>query len=191
MLSLLMFTRTPGLSNPCPAEELMQIAIEQPQHYAQVFEVTRAAFAGDDEAHLVERLRADGLVRLSLVAVEDGEVVGHVLFTDLAVTVDARAVRALCLAPVSVRPDYQNSGVGSMLIREGLRQSAQAGFEAVVVLGHPAYYPRFGFSAKLAEKLVAPFAGEAFMAIELLDGALQGEAGTVVYPEAFGIVEGH
>lgn len=191
MLSLLMFTRTPCLSTPCAMEELMQLAIEQPQHHPEVFEITRAAFAGDDEAHLVERLRADGLVRLSLVAVEDGEVVGHVLFTELAVTVDARAVRALCLAPVSVRPDYQNSGVGSMLIREGLRQSALAGFEAVVVVGHPAYYPRFGFSAKLAEKLVAPFSGEVFMAIELVDGALRGESGTVVYPEAFGIVEGH
>ncbi len=191
MLSLLMFARTSCLSKPCAMEELMQIEIEQPRHHAEVFEVARAAFGGDDEAHLVERLRADGLVRLSLVAVEDGEVVGHVLFTDLAVTVDGRALRALCLAPVSVRPDYQNSGVGSMLIRESLRQSAQAGFEAVVVLGHPAYYPRFGFSAKLAEKLVAPFSGDAFMAIELVDGALQGEAGTVVYPEAFGIVEGH
>lgn len=169
----------------------MQIENEQPQHHAEVFEVTRAAFAGDDEAHLVERLRADGLTRLSLVAIEDDEVVGHVLFTDLPVTVDARVLRALCLAPVSVRPDYQNTGVGSMLIREGLRQSAQAGFEAVVVVGHPAYYPRFGFSAKLAEKLVAPFSGEVFMAIELVDGALQGGAGTVVYPEAFGIADGH
>jgi putative acetyltransferase len=107
------------------------------------------------------------------------------------VSVDGRALRALCLAPVSVRPDYQSSGVGSMLIREGLGQSAQAGFEAVVVVGHPAYYPRFGFSAKLAEKLAAPFSGDVFMAIELVDGALQGEAGTVVYPEAFGIEDGH
>lgn len=190
MLSLLMFGRASAPACDFTLEECMQLAIEQSAHHPQVFELTRAAFGGDDEARLVERLRGDGLVRVSLVAIEDGEVVGHVLFTDLAVSVDGRRLRALCLAPLSVRPDYQRSGVGSMLVREGLRQAAQAGFEAVLVLGHPDYYPRFGFSAALAQKLAGPFSGEAFMALELAADALRGRAGTVVYPDAFGIEGG-
>lgn len=187
MLSLLMFGRASAPVDDYATEDYMQIVTEQPAHHPQVSGITRAAFGSDDEVRLIERLRSDGLVRVSLVAIEDGEVVGHVLFTDLAVTVDGRSLRALCLAPVSVRPDYQRSGVGSMLIREGLRQSALAGFEAVVVVGHPAYYPSFGFSAALAQKLVGPFSGEAFMALELVLGVLRGDAGTVVYPAAFAL----
>lgn len=188
MLSRLMFavrdlTPAPG------QEEEMQIHAERREHRAAIHALTQAAFGRVDEADLVDRLRADGLVRLSLVAVEDGEVVGHVLLTALAVSVDARAVDALCLAPVSVRPDYQGSGVGSMLIREALVRAEQSGFEAVVVLGHPGYYPRFGFSAALAAKLAAPFSGEAFMALELVEGGLRGESGRVRYPPAFGIDE--
>ncbi|MGO1069356.1 GNAT family N-acetyltransferase [Lysobacter sp. CA199] len=165
----------------------MRIEIEQAAHRAQIHAITRAAFGGDDEADLVERLREEGWVRLSLVAVEDEEVVGHVLFTALPVIVDGRTVDALCLAPVSVRPDYQRSGVGSMLIRDALARLADSGFEAVIVLGHPAYYPRFGFSAALAAKLAAPFSGEAFMALELVEGALRGQSGRVRYPAAFGV----
>ncbi|MEH6421929.1 GNAT family N-acetyltransferase [Pseudomonas sp. CGJS7] len=165
----------------------MHITEEQTAHRAQIHAITRAAFGGDGEADLVDRLREDGLVRLSLVAIEDAQVVGHVLFTALAVQVDGREVDALCLAPISVRPDYQGSGVGSMLIREALARLADDGYEAVVVLGHPEYYPRFGFSAALASKLAAPFSGEAFMALELVEGALRGEAGRVRYPDAFGI----
>jgi putative acetyltransferase len=191
MLSLLMFST---VRDPAPArgqEDDMQVLIENESHRAQIRAITQAAFGGDDEADLLDRLREDGLVRLSLVAVEDGQVVGHALFTALPVSVDGREVEALCLAPVSVRPDYQGTGVGSMLIREALARLAHSGFEAVVVLGHPGYYPRFGFSAALAAKLAAPFSGEAFMALELVEGALRGESGRVSYPSAFGIVDGH
>jgi putative acetyltransferase len=191
MLSLLMFST---VRDPAPVrgqEDDMQVLIENESHRAQIRAITQAAFGGDDEADLLDRLREDGLVRLSLVAVEDGQVVGHALFTALPVSVDGREVEALCLAPVSVRPDYQGTGVGSMLIREALARLAHSGFEAVVVLGHPGYYPRFGFSAALAAKLAAPFSGEAFMALELVEGALRGESGRVSYPSAFGIVDGH
>ncbi|MFD0322612.1 GNAT family N-acetyltransferase [Lysobacter gummosus] len=191
MLSLLMFST---VRDPAPVrgqEDDMQVLIENESHRAQIRAITQAAFGGDDEADLLDRLREDGLVRLSLVAVEDGQVVGHALFTALPVSVDGREVEALSLAPVSVRPDYQGTGVGSMLIREALARLAHSGFEAVVVLGHPGYYPRFGFSAALAAKLAAPFSGEAFMALELVEGALRGESGRVSYPSAFGIVDGH
>ncbi|HEV7367657.1 N-acetyltransferase [Arenibaculum sp.] len=170
----------------------MRIEEETQALAARIRAVLAAAFGGGNEADLVERLRADGLVRLALVALEDGEaedgeVVGHVVFSDLAVEVDGRKVDAVALAPVAVRPDRQRRGTGAALIRAGLERLRRDGCEAVVVLGHPRYYPRFGFSPALARKLAAPFAGDAFMALELAEGALAGAAGSVRYPDAFGI----
>ncbi|QQP98036.1 GNAT family N-acetyltransferase [Lysobacter enzymogenes] len=184
MLSLLMFGSALRGAGP---EDDMRIEEETREQRAQTHALNCAAFGRADEADLVDRLRADGAVRLSLVAVEAGEVVGHILFTELPTQVDGREVDAVALAPMAVDPRRQNDGVGSALVREGLARLAQDRFEAVIVLGHPAYYPRFGFSAALAAKLASPFAGEAFMALELVAGALRGEAGRVRYPAAFGI----
>lgn len=170
-------------------EDDMQIQEETREQHARTHALNCAAFGRSYEADLVDRLRADGVVRLSLVAVEDGEVVGHILFTELPTQVDGREVDAVALAPMAVDPRRQSAGVGSALVREGLARLARDRFEAVIVLGHPAYYPRFGFSAALAAKLASPFAGEAFMALELAAGALRGEAGQVRYPAAFGIEE--
>jgi putative acetyltransferase len=93
----------------------------------------------------------------------------------------------LALAPLAVLPARQRQGVGSLLVREGLRASAAQGHRVVVVLGHPGYYPRFGFSAALARPLKAPFSGEHWMAAELVSGALAGVAGEVRYPPPFGL----
>ncbi len=168
----------------------MQILDEQPRHFAEIDALTRAAFGGGEEAGLLPRLRADGLVRAALVAVQEGRVVGHVMYTALEVRVDGREVAALCLAPLSVHPQWQRRGVGLALMRQAHAQLAAQGHEAVIVLGHPQYYPRAGFSAALAAKLAGPFSGEAFMALELVEGALSGSTGTVVYPAAFGIEDG-
>lgn len=145
------------------------------------------AFGGTFESTLVESLRAAFLDAVELVAVEDGEIVGHILFSALATMIDDEAVPALSLAPMSVHPDRQRSGIGSALVQAGLTLAARREWQAVIVLGHPEYYPRFGFSAELANRLDAPFEGEAFMALELVDGALEGKDGFVVYPAAFGI----
>lgn len=132
--------------------------------------VVARAFGREDEARLVDRLRADGDVMLSLVAEDDhGGVVGHVLLSRLSAP-----FRALALAPVSVSPERQNAGVGSALVRQALAEAAAAGWEAVFVLGEPAYYGRFGFTALLAAGFESPFAGEHFMAI-----ALRGELSTL------------
>lgn len=190
MLSWMMFSRVPPHAPPHtpPLEPPMRIQEQTREHEAQIDALTRAAFGGDGEAELVARLHADGLVRLSLVALDEaGQVVGHALFTALAVQVDGRRIDALCLAPVSVLPSWQRRGVGARLIRSGLARLAEAGFEAVVVLGHADYYPRFGFDPALASKLAAPFSGECFMALELSPGALAGERGSVTYPPAFGL----
>lgn len=153
---------------------------------AAIAAVNDVAFGGTAESALVERLRADGLVALSLVAEAPEGLVGHLLLSPLDVAVDGRPVKALALAPMAVAPGRQRQGLGGALIRAALRLARERGWEAVVVLGHPDYYPRFGFSAALAQHLRAPFSGPAFMALELVPGALQGGAGRVVYPPAFG-----
>lgn len=149
--------------------------------------LNRAAFGGEDEVGIVARLRRDGLVAVELVAEGDGVVIGHILLSWLPTSMDGRAVKALALAPVAVLPGYQRQGIGGRLIEAALEQARRHGAEAVIVLGHPGYYPRFGFSAALASRLVSPFSGEAFMALELVPGALAGEAGSVTYPPAFGV----
>jgi predicted N-acetyltransferase YhbS len=150
-------------------------------------EVNRQAFGQEEEVRLVDALRAGGFARLSLVAEEGGRVVGHLFFSDLPIETRGGTIPALALAPLAVVPARQRQGIGTALVREGLRVCAERGHRVVVVLGHPAYYPRFGFSARLAEQLKAPFAGESFMALELVPGALQGIVGTVHYPPPFGL----
>jgi putative acetyltransferase len=167
----------------------MHISPEDPGYAPAVAALNREAFGGEDEVDLIGRLRADRLVAVSLVAVEGAALVGHILFSDLAVRLDGRPIRAVSLAPMCVRTDRQRQGIGSALVRAGLDAVRAAEYAAVVVLGHPEFYPRFGFSADLAAKLASPFAGPAFMATELVPGALGGTRGTVTYPPAFRIAE--
>lgn len=140
--------------------------------FAAVRAVVTAAFGQAEEADLVERLRADGDALVELVAAPGGEVAGHVLFSRLALVGVGEALAAAALAPVSVAPAMQSGGMGGALIRAGLERCGALGLAAVVVLGHPGYYPRFGFSAEAARGLEAPFSGPAFMALELAPGAL-------------------
>lgn len=132
-----------------------------------------AAFGRADEADLVDRLRADGDALVELVAERDGRVIGHVLYSALALVGPEDALAAAALAPVSVTPEQQRAGTGGALIRAGNEACRAQGLAAIVVLGHPAYYPRFGFEASAAETLQAPFSGPAFMALALKSGALQ------------------
>src|SRR5436189_2542113 len=115
----------------------------RPSDLPAIEAVVAAAFGRGDEADLVKRLRADGDVVFELVAEEDGEVVGHILFSRLWAD---RLELYAALGPVAVRPDRQGSGVGSALVRSGLDCAREFGAHGVVVLGHPTYYPRFGFS---------------------------------------------
>jgi len=151
-------------------------------------EVNRLAFGGEEEARLVDQLRADGEVVVSLVAVDEDVVLGHALFSWLPIERRGQIIRAAALAPVAVRPERQRQGIGSTLIRRGIELCRERGCAAVIVLGHPEYYPRFGFTAELAANLRAPFAGPAFMALELTPGSLAG-GGEVRYPTAFAGLE--
>lgn len=143
------------------------------------------AFGGTFEATLVGELRDALLDAVELVAVADGLIVGHILFSALTMMMDDEAIPTLALAPMSVHADHRRMGIGSALVQAGLALAARREWQAVIVLGHPDYYPRFGFSAELASGLDAPFEGDAFMALELVDGALDGEDGLVIYPAAF------
>lgn len=129
-----------------------------------------AAFPSDMEARLVEKLRHCGALVLEQVAVaENGEIVGHVAYSRVtpAAIGSGQGLQVCCLAPVSVWPDNQRSGVGSALIEASLQALKDLGEDLVLVLGPPSYYPRFGFDPVLARKVQAPYAGDAFMALAL------------------------
>jgi putative acetyltransferase len=166
----------------------MLIREETEEDYRSIAAVNRRAFGGDYEETLIENLRAGSLVVASLVAVEDNKMVGHLLFSRLAVEIDGRGVNAVALAPMAVRPTHQRKGVGSQLIAKGLELLKERLIEAVFVLGHKGYYPRFGFSAEHTRKLDSPFHGIAqFMALELVPHSLAGKKGTVIFPPPFGL----
>ncbi|HEX8199789.1 MAG TPA: N-acetyltransferase [Isosphaeraceae bacterium] len=163
-----------------------RIREETADDHSTIREVNRLAFGRDDEGRLVDALRDGGFAKISRVAEVDGQIVGHILFSDLPIIRPEGTVPALSLAPMAVIPSHQRRGIGSALVRDGLRACQDAGHEIVIVLGHPEFYPRFGFSPKLAERLKAPFSGEAFLALELVPGALEGVEGEVRYPPPFG-----
>ncbi len=154
--------------------------------FAAIRQIIRHAFGRDDEANLVEQLRADGDVLVELVAANEIALTGHILYSPLAIERGGETLRAAALAPVSVLPAFQGQGIGGALIRAGNARCAALGLSAVIVLGHVDYYPRFGFSAAAAESLEAPFSGPHFMALELKPGALQ-TGGRVRYAKAFGL----
>lgn len=166
---------------------------ETAEDYAAIHEVNALAFRRDVEARLIEALRGspDFIPELSLVAVEGGRVVGHILFSPMAIETKDGAVPALALAVLAVRPELQNQGIGSELVRDGLERCRRLGHRIVVVVGHPGYYPRFGFSPARARGLEAPFPvpDEAFLALELVPGALEGVVGMVRYPPPFSEIE--
>jgi putative acetyltransferase len=151
-----------------------------------ILDVNREAFGREDEARLVDALRESPafVPALSLVAEEGGAIVGHILFTHLTVADGGVARPALALAPMAVLPASQNRGVGSALVRRGLADAREQGHHVVIVLGHPAYYPRFGFVPARPLGVRPPFdvPDDAFLVVGLTDGALDGLAGDVRHP---------
>lgn len=164
----------------------MEIRTEKPSDAPAVRLVHTAAFGRSDEADLVDRLRRQAASYLALVAVERGVVVGHIAFSPILMDPPRRGFAALGLAPMAVLPGHQRRGVGSALVREGLAACRQAGADAVFVLGHPEYYPRFGFRSAATLGIANAYGAppEAFMVIELTPGALDGVTGTALYDPA-------
>lgn len=165
----------------------MLIRTERDNDEAAIHRVNVSAFETPAEADLVDALREHAAPIISLVA-EDGEaVVGHIMFSPVSLS-SHPALAVMGLAPVAVTPTHQRQGVGSALIRAGLERCKAIGCSAVVVLGHPAYYPRFGFlpASRFGLRCAYEVPDEAFMALELQPGALKGTSGLVHYHAAFG-----
>jgi putative acetyltransferase len=163
---------------------------EQTEDIAQIDQVNKLAFGGDFESRLVDKLRQGSsfIPALSLVALLNEQVVGHILFSKICIVRPAGTrVETLALAPVAVHPRVQRKGIGGQLIRQGLAEARKLGFRSVIVLGHEHYYPRFGFRPAGHWHIEAPFAvpPAAFMAIELVPDGLADVSGVVEYPPAF------
>lgn len=165
----------------------MVIRSERPADAATVRSINEAAFGRPDEADLIDRLRAEGAVLLSLVAERAAQAVGHILFSRMWVDPPGLPIPAVALAPMAVRPEHQRQGIGAALIRAGLEDLRTKGEQIVLVLGHPDYYRRFGFSPGKARNLEHPFPPAAFMALELIPNSPSGIRGKVRYPAPFGL----
>lgn len=164
----------------------MRIRREEVQDVPRVRAVNLAAFGSATEADIVDLLRSNAHDVVSLVADEDGEIAGHIVFSPVHV-VGAPDLRAMALAPLAVIPQRQRIGIGSKLVWAGLEECRRSGVTAVFVVGHPSYYPRFGFAtgSKLGFNCEFDVPDEVFMATELMPGALAGRSGTVHFHEAF------
>ena len=161
----------------------MIVRDEEPADIPAIRAVVEVAFGRPLEADLVDRLRADGDTVLSLVAVEGAQITGHILFSRMTAP-----FRTLGLAPVSVAPDRQRSGIGSRLIRAGLKRATREGWQGVFVLGDPDYYRHFGFDPARASGFASPYAGPYLVALAL-GGDLAATEGTIHFARAFSALE--
>jgi putative acetyltransferase len=163
------------------------IRAETRDDVAAIAALHRAAFGRPNEADLVARLRRTVQPLVSLVALVGEQVVGHILFSPVTIDAAPAALRPMGLAPMAVLPILQRRGIGSALVRVGIDACRAAGAGAVVVLGHPTYYPRFGFVPAIRFGLCSEYdvAEDVFMAWELTPGSLAGIGGVVRYPPAF------
>ncbi len=168
----------------------MRIRWELPTEHEAVRRVNRQAFGREDEGALVDALRENGAVICSLVAEENDAVVGHVLFSPATLSNGNAGQTVAALGPVAVLPERWRRGIGDALIRVGLDICREQGYGIAVVLGHPTYYPRFGFrpSRPLGIRWEHDAPEEAFMVMELRPGALDGARGVIRYrPEFDGV----
>ncbi|ABY44371.1 MULTISPECIES: GNAT family N-acetyltransferase [Bacillus] len=172
---------------------MVTIRQEQKNDYRKTEEVVKEAFLNEEfsdkkEHELVKRIReCDAFIpELSIVAVDE-EIVGHIMLSKITIEQDGTTVDSLALAPVSVAPSHQKKGIGGKLIGAALEKAKELGYGSVVVLGHPEYYPKFGFKKASEWNIKAPFEvpEEVFMVMELTENALEGVEGVVQYSSAF------
>jgi putative acetyltransferase len=166
---------------------VMLVRSERPEDCAAIRLVNEEAFGRRDEADLVDRLRAQGVVLASFVAEAEGLIAGHILFSRMSIETIDKSVAAVALAPLAVIPKFQRQGIGTMLTAHGLDWLREQIEQIVFVLGHPDYYQRFGFSTDKARLIESPFNPKSFMALELKPNVLEGIRGKVRYPDAFGL----
>ena len=169
---------------------MLTVRGETPQDGAAIRRVNEQAFGRPAEADLVDALRRRGLLTVSLVAVEAGQLIGHIAFTPVAIQGVEATFPALGLGPMAVIPSRQRQGIGSLLVTRGLAECLAGGWTSVVVLGHPEYYPRFGFvpARTLGITCEYPVPDEVFMVLQLTPAALAGRGGMARYQPEFNAV---
>ncbi len=166
----------------------LNIREEIPSDYVAIREVNFQAFNKDKEPQIVEDLRANGNMVLSLVAEKDNQIVGHIVLSRMMIKKeDGTQVKVLAMGPVAVLPTVQKQGVGSQMIKESIRLATERGESAILLLGHKEYYPKFGFSPSLVVGIEHPFNKENFMGVELIKDSLKDLKGRMKYSKAFGM----
>jgi putative acetyltransferase len=166
---------------------MLIIRPETSKDMAAIRHINEEAFGQKEEAEIVEKLKNRGVLTISLVAAQDNEIIGHIAFSPVKVESKHSSFDAIALAPMSVLPASQRQGIGSQLVRAGLEECRRLGHEVVVVLGHPDYYPHFGFAPAKPKGIDCEFEvpDEAWMVLELKEGALAARSGTVKYQPEF------
>ena len=170
---------------------MIRIRPEQPEDIPAIHHLNERAFDTPAEADLVDRLREEVEPFISLVAVDHspdgGRVVGHILFTPVTIEPSRPDLRICGLAPMAVHPDRQRQGIGSLLVEAGLSACRIAGYHVVVVLGHPEFYPRFGFrpAAPLGITSRYDVGPEYFMVLDVVEGGPRGVHGIISYHPIF------
>lgn len=167
----------------------MNIRLEGPNDYAAIRAVNQSAFETPAEANLVDVLRREAHPIISLVADEGRIIVGHILFTPVSLLGHAQ-LKIMGLGPMAVIPEYQHKGIGSALVTTGLEKCKEFEYGAAIVLGHPWFYPRFGFVPSFKYEVSCEYnvPPEVFMAIELQPGYLHNAKGIIRYHPAFNTV---
>jgi putative acetyltransferase len=166
---------------------MTEFRLEKPGDEIAIRGLNKQAFGQPNEANLVDALRERGAVVLSMVATDNDKVVGHVLFTEAVVMEADSQFKTLGLGPMAVLPSYQRKGIGSRLLERALDECREIDYDAVVVIGHPEFYPRFGFVPARLKGIRCEFdvPDEAFMVLELREDVLAGRTGLVRYQPEF------
>ena len=166
---------------------MASIRREKTADIPDIHRVNEAAFKQKTEADIVDALRSRGALTVSLVAVLDGHLVGHIAFSPVTVKSSNADFTAIGLGPMAVLPEHQRHGIGSQLVQTGLEACRELGYDFAVVVGHPNYYPRFGFTPGKAKGLICEYdvPDEAWMVVELKNGSLNSRRGTVYYQPMF------
>jgi putative acetyltransferase len=166
---------------------MLTIRPETPEDADSIGYVNEQAFGQESELELIAKLRKRGVLTISLVALRDGEVVGHIAFSPVVIESGLSGFEAIALAPMAVLPAYQRQGIGGQLVQAGLEECRRLGHEIIVLVGHPDYYPRFGFVPARPKGIECEFEvpEEAWMILELREGALAGRQGTVKFQPEF------
>lgn len=164
----------------------MHIRFESPDDAASIYFVNEQAFQQPNEAQLIDKLRKNLKFYLSLVAILDNQIVGHIFLSPVELENNS-TFKGLGLAPLAVLPQYQRQGIGSKLVEKALEIAKETGYEAVVVLGHPHFYQRFGFSSAKLRGISCeyPVPDDVFMALELKTNTLQSKTGLIRYHSVF------